>query len=325
MDKLFLENARLHDFLTSLARFGELWAPTLTEAGVAAFSPLTDGSRLVLDYTRTQIPPKKLLFPFREEILRFEDGKYRMGDGSIPERVLFGVHRCDLEGLAYLDLVFLGDQPDPAYAQKREKLVLVGMSCTPDDYCFCPPPEKEPAADLFLSRAEGGYALSVLSAKGEAIVAGAKDVLVSRDVEVVTEPCTGKAVAPQDPELRFSGHPSWDRFATTCVSCGACSVCCPTCYCYDIREYPTLDGGGTRLREWDNCMFLSHGEISGGNFRPSRLDRLRYRFLHKYCGFTPLQGMTSCVGCGRCKAVCPVDIDLREIFEPQLSTRQEGA
>ena len=81
-----------------------------------------------------------------------------------------------------------------------------------------------------------------------------------------------------------------------------------------MREYPGLSGGATRIREWDNCLFLSHGEVAGANFRAIRLERLRYRFLHKFCGFTPLQGMTSCVGCGRCRKVCPVDIDLRELF-----------
>ena len=74
-----------------------------------------------------------------------------------------------------------------------------------------------------------------------------------------------------------------------------------------------------RLREWDNCLFQSHGEVAGANFRETRLERLRYRFLHKYCGFSPLQGVVSCVGCGRCKAACPVDIDLRELIEPGLA------
>ena len=78
------------------------------------------------------------------------------------------------------------------------------------------------------------------------------------------------------------------------------------------------------MREWDNCLFVTHGEVAGGaNFRATRLERLRYRFLHKYCGFSPLQGMTSCVGCGRCKQACPVGIDLRELIEPCQEPSEE--
>ena len=83
-----------------------------------------------------------------------------------------------------------------------------------------------------------------------------------------------------------------------------------------MREDPSLSGGSLRLREWDNCLFKTHGEVAGGGFRDSRLERLRYRFLHKFCGFSPLQGTVSCVGCGRCKEACPVRIDLRELTKP---------
>lgn len=315
MDSTFLYNRQLPEFLETLRLFGELHAPTLNEAGVMAFSPLTDNSALCLDYSRTQIPPKKYLIPFREEILHYDkDGTYRQSPPRTPEIVLIGVHPCDLDGIAYLDLVFMGETPDPAYAQRRARLTLVGLACEPDDFCFCTGNRYSPCCDLFMTPCGDGFLLSACSSRGEAIVSAASDLLAAPPTELPPAPREGSSVTAQDPELRFSASPLWEKFAQTCVSCGACSVCCPTCYCFDVREYPALSGGGTRLREWDNCLFATHGEVAGANFRESRLDRLRYRFLHKYCGFTPLTGMTSCVGCGRCKAVCPVDIDLRELF-----------
>jgi ferredoxin len=83
-----------------------------------------------------------------------------------------------------------------------------------------------------------------------------------------------------------------------------------------VAEHPALTGGGAeRLRSWDNCLFRRHGEVAGGaNFRRSRLERLRYRFRHKYYGLGPHRGSFACVGCGRCLAVCPVDIDLSLIL-----------
>ncbi|MBJ6751197.1 4Fe-4S dicluster domain-containing protein [Geomonas anaerohicana] len=308
----FLKTSRLDQFLDALRLFGELHAPTTSESGVHRFSLLDDPADLNLDYRRTQIPPKKYLLPFREEILHCAGDTYREGHCGAVDMVLFGVHSCDLEGIAYLDRVFLADPADPGYSARRASLTLVGVTCHPDDFCFCPEGTVSTACDLFLAASGDGFHLTSHSVRGNAILAAAEHLL---EEGVPLQPATssGLCFPPQDPELRFSDHPLWEKFASTCVSCGACSVCCPTCYCFDVREYPALSGGCTRIREWDNCLFASHGEVAGANFRPERLDRLRYRFLHKYCGFTPLQGISSCVGCGRCKEVCPVDIDLREL------------
>ena len=314
MKNAFLKSTLLAEFLEALRRFGVLHGPTVSDDGVASFAPISDASPLRLDYGRTLIPPKKYLIPFREEILKLHDGIYHPAAPLAQDMVLFGVHPCDLEGIAYLDRVFLADRPDPCYAARRARLTLVGISCEPDDFCFCSVPPGTAPCDLYLTALADGFLLDALTPKGEAITQAARELLTKAAPQppACRASCT---IEPQDPQLRFSDNPLWDRFAQLCLACGACSVCCPTCYCFDVREYPNLAGDGVRLREWDNCLFKTHGEVAGANFRATRLERLRYRFLHKYCGFSPLEGVVSCVGCGRCRSACPVDIDLRELIE----------
>lgn len=309
----YLANDTLLKFLDTLRAFGTLHGPTLSESGVSLFAPLNSLDQLDLGYRRTQIPPKKYLFPFRDTFLEYRDGRYRFPTGASQRTVLFGVHACDLEAIAYLDQVFLSEPEDPRYAERRANLLLVGISCTPDDYCFCSEPAGSARCDLFLEEQQAGYLVRAESPVGAAMLEAAAELLAAPP-PLPPRPPVSCVIPAQDPERAYSRDPLWDEFARSCVGCGACSACCPTCYCFDVRESAGLTGGGSRLREWDNCLFKSHGAVAGGNFRPRRLDRLRYRFLHKYCGFSPLEGRSSCVGCGRCKEVCPVDIDLRELI-----------
>ncbi|GFO69210.1 hydrogenase [Geomonas limicola] len=318
----YLAQESLQQFLDTLGGFGTLHAPTWSESGVSLFAPVRSLDEIDLGYRRTQIPPKKYLFPFRDTFLEYREGHYRFPDGTSPATVLFGVHACDLEAIAYLDLVFLSEPRDPRYAERRAKLLLVGISCTPDEYCFCSEPQGSARCDLFLEAREGGFRVHAGTAAGAAMLGAASELLQEADAAP-----SGRApsclIPAQDPARAYSRDPLWDEFARRCVGCGACSACCPTCYCFDVRETPGLSGDGSRVREWDNCLFPSHGAVAGGNFRPTRLDRLRYRFLHKYCGFSPLEGRSSCVGCGRCKELCPVDIDLRELVAmPRGETEQ---
>jgi len=265
------------------------------------------------------IPVKKFLLPPKDVLWALEGDIFRRPSGPEP-LALVGIPCCDLSALAYLDRVFADDR---GYLKRRQKIFLVGTACRPDPGCFCPSWEEPPPFDLFLDggRVWGG------SIAGEDMLARVENYLSGCEegpfpiVEVSGE---GRPF-PKDLEKSFASsfrEDFWRETGERCLSCGACSAVCPTCYCYDVVDEAEAGGAVTRHREWDNCFFRNHGLVAGGhNFRPTRTDRLRFRFEHKLLGFGPLRGVPSCVGCGRCARACPVDIDISVLLD-RLNARE---
>jgi len=266
------------------------------------------------------IPPKKVLLPPGDPLWTLADNSY--SPSPPPEPVaLLGIPACDLYGVAYLDLVFA---EDPLYCRRRENLLLVGAPCTPGPECFCPPRLEPPPFDLFLDNGR----IWTGSPAGEGILAAwAQELGDPGKMPLPETVLGGEGVRPpENLERTFLDsihNPLWRQVGERCVSCGACSAVCPTCYCYDVVDEALPGEGVTRIREWDNCFFRNHALVAGGhNFRPTRAERLRFRFEHKLLGFGALRGVSSCVGCGRCGRACPVDIDISDVLARLVS---EGA
>jgi len=94
-----------------------------------------------------------------------------------------------------------------------------------------------------------------------------------------------------------------------------CSYVCPTCYCFDVRDY-TDKGKIERVRSWESCQSPGFTKIAGGyDPRANKGSRLRQRFGHKLIYFPEHFGPLHCIGCGRCVRACPVNIDIREIIQ----------
>ncbi|SNB46023.1 4Fe-4S dicluster domain-containing protein [Geobacter sp. DSM 9736] len=326
----FLQDIHLPRFIEHLSDHGVLHGPIRTDDGVLAFRPLRSPGEIQHHYSRTLLPPKKYLLPPREKILEWSEAAgYMHVLEEHPPIVLYGLHPCDVAGIAYLDKMFL--HSDQCYEEKRKALILVSVSCEPDQFCFCGATGSCSTAcgDIHLEAGEGGFYIHPAGEIGDVLLASSSSFLEDREPprheerSFPGEAPIKEAVACGE---KFNQSPLWDEFADRCLSCGACSLCCPTCYCFDIKEHGDLDGSSApRLREWDNCLFRSHGEIAGGtNFRLSRRERFRYRYQHKYLGFGPSRGLLSCVGCGRCREVCPVEIDLLRLFEEWKGGQTEG-
>ena len=113
--------------------------------------------------------------------------------------------------------------------------------------------------------------------------------------------------------LKLFNSPKWASLSESCLACGTCTFVCPTCQCYDIRDFDT-GHGVKRFRCWDSCMYSDFTKMAHGNPRVSQLERFRQRFMHKLVYYPANNnGLKGCVGCGRCLAKCPISMNIVKV------------
>jgi sulfhydrogenase subunit beta (sulfur reductase) len=108
-------------------------------------------------------------------------------------------------------------------------------------------------------------------------------------------------------------HPRWDDAAERCLTCGNCTMVCPTCFCTSVEDASDLSGEeASRSRRWDSCFTMDFSFIHGGSVRASPKSRYRQWMTHKLATWIDQFDTSGCVGCGRCITWCPVGIDITE-------------
>ncbi|HEU5084521.1 MAG TPA: 4Fe-4S dicluster domain-containing protein [Acidimicrobiales bacterium] len=244
-----------------------------------------------------------------------------------PPVALIGLRPCDLAAIAVQDRTLAGPRPDPAYVEARRRSFVVAVSCSdPASTCFCTSTGTGPTV-------VGGHDLALaelLHPRHRFLVdvgtdAGA-DVLEaiphsspsSEDLEAVAAAGDAAVAAIRrrlDPRAReltaAMEHPRWDDVAARCLSCGSCTLVCPTCFCTSVVDTTDLAGArAARVQRWESCFALDHSFVHGGSVRVDVRSRYRQWLTHKLATWWEQFGISGCVGCGRCIAWCPAGIDL---------------
>jgi ferredoxin len=252
-------------------------------------------------------------------------------EAPLAERpqVLFGARPCDGKALDVLDRLLLADPLDVYYQARRKQTTVVGCACEEQfEGCFCEAlgsgPSDDRYLDVILTRRGDGYVIDAVTEKGWQLLAGVKTVLATQNTEVTelhradsSEVSVSSVANLPPPEVWRSqfAAPFWADLAQRCLGCRTCSYDCPVCYCFDVRDRTRSDGTIERLRCWDSCQAAQCFAIAGGhNPRPNQANRQRQRYMHKFLYYPERQGVTLCVGCGRCVVDCPANVDIREVI-----------
>lgn len=270
-------------------------------------------------------------------------------ENQSPKWAFLGVRSCELHAMAIQDRVFLHTAfRDPMYQARRADVCIIAVNCgQAGGTCFCVSMQTGPRAhsgfDLVLTEmlqetrhfflVESGSPLGAeLLQEIPHHPASGKEIAQAEQVVAETAAHMGRTMDTteiKDLLYRHARHPRWDDVASRCLTCGNCTMVCPTCFCTTVHDTTDVTGEhAERWRTWDSCFTLDFSALVGGSVRTSSRSRYRQWMTHKLASWIDQFGTSGCVGCGRCITWCPVGIDITEevnaIRASETTTQENG-
>lgn len=344
---LSISSEKIDSLFELLGTKEELYLPVDNKSGKADFAKWEKGVKLS-SALKTVRSAKDFFFPKTENLVN-----YKMNGQTVeiedPRKdlqdfVIFGVRACDAKGFDIIDEVYLKMTPvDSYYKNRRDHATVVTLACTdPAQTCFCSAYGLEawnPAGDVTSWIAGGKFFFRANTPKGEKFIEKAKSLLTEEnDSEVKKEEDSIKAKVEKLPfahidlskwqgkdMMKIFNSKIWADLSQTCLGCGTCTYICPTCMCFDVRDFKS-NGGIKQSRCWDSCMYSDFTQMAAANPRLTQKERFRQRFMHKLVYYPMAHNdVFSCVGCGRCLESCPIHMNVVKVIKAYNELPQDNA
>ena len=327
---------KIYQLLEAASAAQTVYIPADREDCEAEFRKYETGMQLT-NRLNTLRSAKDFFFPQTENLVEFKmDGKnIEINDirRECEDFVIFGVRACDARSFTILDKVYLVDPVDSFYKSRRDHGTVVTMACSrPAETCFCQTFGIDPTApegDCSVWNDGSYYYFQPNTKKGQKFVDSVSSLLedgdtagldksVERTKEVMKKLPLANLSAENfggDKLNEYFNSDKWAELSESCLGCGTCTFVCPTCQCYDIKDFNT-GHGIKRYRCWDSCMYSDFTKMAHGNPRLTQLERFRQRFMHKLVYFPANNnGEFGCVGCGRCLSKCPISMNIVKVMK----------
>ena len=333
---LKIAKERLNELYAKINETMGVYIP-VKKAGEVNYAVWSEGKEVSLETLKTVKSPKNMFFPQTENMMKFKtEGKTLSVENMNFEKrpfVLFGVKACDYKAIEVLDKVFLAEPVDTYYKARRDATTIVTLACSkPEESCFCGAfgiDAVAPEGDVTTWLDEKYLYWQANTEKGETLTEAVKALFEKGGEEEVSaqQEKTREILAklpfaaldlsrfkPENLNELFEAK-EWAEMSEACLGCGTCTFVCPTCQCFDIRDFKTNEGV-LRYRCWDSCMYSDFTLMAHGNSRTTQMQRFRQRFMHKLV-YYPSQndGLYSCVGCGRCVNKCPQRLNIVKVIK----------
>lgn len=312
--------------LEEICRQFEVYAP-IERFGNIDYEKITDKAAvngIIYNQPKPVTPLKSFFLPYKENVTT--------SPAANKQRIIIGPPACDLEALWILDEIYLDDDyRDTYYAHRRENTLLIGFDCHDHlEHCHCTAYGFNPwpgnHADLVISTVEDRVVIEVRTEKGRTFTnkqLGEREadpgILEQRDSRRQKTKQQLRAHNSELPDYKASGtlvanapDETWEKYASDCISCGACSAICPTCTCFLLIERE----GFEKVRNLDTCQYPGFERVAAGEDPLRALaKRFRNRYMCKYYWKPQKFESLACTGCGRCIEACIGKINKNELLK----------